>query len=61
MKRLHMESEMHFIEEIDDEEGMENMEFIRKKNSEFKGKEIKHILQRHPENVPIQKLMEIKK
>jgi hypothetical protein len=37
------------------------MEWYRKKHSEFKGKEIKRINQIHPENVPIQKLMENKK
>ena len=59
MRRLHLEGDKHFIEEIDDEEGMENLEWYRKKNPEFKGKEIKRINQRHPENVPIQKLMEL--
>ena len=61
MKRLHLENDTHFIEEIADDEGMEFMEWYRKKHSEFKGKEIKRINQLHPENVPIQKLMENKK
>ena len=61
MKRLHLENDTHFIEEIDDTEGMENLEWFKKKHSEFKGKEIKRVSQPHPENVPIQKLMENKK
>jgi len=61
MKRLRLENDIHYIEEIADDEGMENLEWYRSKHSEFKGKEIKRVSQPHPENVPIQKLMENKK